>query len=197
MMKDLRLPITQRKKFTQPLGRLISGKREDTIGEVISFFKNERGINKGVDYRVYCVGDIVTKDFLENIYLREMIKICIIDEKTKRQRIDTPFKEFFEHIIELENPTGTISKDMWLKLKELIENNRRVLVKIVEGEEDLLVIPLISGFSLLEGIKSYVFYGQPPVTNSEKPISEGLVMVEVTGQIQRIVTQLTKLMEKY
>lgn len=196
-MKDLRLPITQRKKFTKPLGRLISGKREDTIGEVISFFKKERKINKGVDYRVYCVGDIVTKDFLENLYLRDMIKICIIDEKTKRQRIDISFKEFFEQIIKLKNPTGTISKDMWPKLKELIENNRKVLVKIVEGEEDLLVIPLISGFSLLEGIKSYVFYGQPPVTNSEKPISEGLVMVEVTGQIQRIVTELIKLMEKY
>jgi len=197
MMKDLRLPITQRKKFTQPLGKLFSGKREDTIGEVISFFKKERKINKGVYYRVYCVGDIVTKDFLENVYLREMIKICIIDEKTKRQKIDTPFTEFFEQIIELENPTGTISKDMWSKLKQLIENNRRVLVKIVEGEEDLLVIPLISGFSLLEGIKSYVFYGQPPVTDSEKPIPEGLVCIEVTTQIKKMVSRLIKLMEKY
>ena len=196
-MKDLRLPLNQRRRFTQPLGKLISGRREDTIAEVVLFFKQERELNEGLDYKIYCVGDIVTQDFLENAYLREMIKICIIDEKTKRQRIDTPFKEFFEQIIELKNPTGTISKDMWSKLKELIENNRRVLVKIVDGEEDLLVIPLISGFSLSESIKSYVFYGQPPVTDSEKPIPEGLVMLEVTKQIQSIVTELTKLMEKY
>lgn len=196
-MKDLWLPLNQRRRFTQPLGKLISGRRENTIAEVVSFFKQERELNEGLDYKIYCVGDIVTQDFLENAYLREMIKICIIDEKTKRQRINTPFKEFFEQIIELKNPTGTISKDMWSKLKELIENNRRVLVKIVDGEEDLLVIPLISGFSLSESIKSYVFYGQPPVTDSEKPIPEGLVMLEVTKQIQRIVTDLTKLMEKY
>ena len=41
-MKDLRLPLNQRRRFTQPLGKLISGRREDTIAEVVIFFKQER-----------------------------------------------------------------------------------------------------------------------------------------------------------
>lgn len=197
MMKDLKLPLSQRKKFAKPLGKLILGKRKDTIAEVISFLKQERKSYKDVDFRIYCVGDIVSRDFLENPYLRVMIKICIIDEKTKRQRIDTPFREIFEEIIELKNPTGTISKETWSKLRELIKKNKRVLVKIIEGEEDLLVIPLISELFLFKDIKSYVFYGQPPITNSEKPIPEGLVMVEVTKKIKKLVMKLINLMEKY
>jgi len=196
-MKDLKLPISQRKKFTKPLGKLIPGKREDTIAKVISFLKQERESYKDVDFRVYCVGDIVSQDFLKIPFLRVMIKICIIDEKTRRQRIDTPFKEIFEEIIELKNPTGTISKETWSKIRELIKKNKKALVKIIEGEEDLLVIPLISELFLFENIKSYVFYGQPPITNSEKPIPEGLVMVEVTKKIKKLVMKLINLMEKY
>jgi uncharacterized protein (UPF0218 family) len=196
-MKDLKIPKNQRSKFAKPLGKLISGNRKDTIKEVISFLKSEREFNEGVSYRIYCVGDIVTQDFLNNPFLREMIKVCVIDEKTQRKRIKIPFKEFFDNIIELKNPKGTISNDMWSKFREIIDENRRILVKIIEGEEDLLIIPLISGFSLSKNFKNIVFYGQPPITDSEPPIPEGLVMVEITKNIQNVVNQLISLMEKY
>jgi len=199
-MKNLKLPLDLRKELAKPLGKLIFGNRVNTINEIAAFLKKEIDANNAVDRRLYCVGDIVTYDFLNDSFLRNYIKICFVDEKTKRQEqeeIKFSFTEIFDKFIELKNPAGTISSEIWPILEYILNENLKVLITIVEGEEDLLVIPLISELSLKPNIKHYVFYGQPPITDAEKSIPEGIVMVEVNEKIKERVSEIIELMDEY
>ena len=194
MNSNLNIPKNERHKFSQPLGKLIAGKREETISEIESLFKNL--IQKYSEINIYLVGDIVTKDFLSNDFLRTLIKLCIIDEKTQRNRINIKYKDFFENIVEFKSPPGTIPKDIWNILRDIISSKKRSLIKIIEGEEDLLVLPLVLEIPIEKKIKNFVFYGQPPITDSNHPIPEGIVMVEVNKSIQKAVKYFISLMEK-
>ena len=192
MKKDLRIPEKQRYKFSQPLGKLIAGTREETItlieGELKKLELDQ------LDIRVYLVGDIVTQDFLNNEFLRKFIKLCIVDEKTQRNQIKIASEEFFESIIEFENPKGEIKKESFQVLKEIVQGSKRTLLKITVGEEDLLVLPLVSVLNLEVRIMHIVFYGQPPITDSKKAIPEGIVMVKVDNKIQKTVNRFLKIM---
>ena len=194
MKKDLRIPEKQRYKFSQPLGKLIAGTREKTItlieGELKKLELDQ------LDIRVYLVGDIVTQDFLNNEFLRKFIKLCIVDEKTQRNQIKIASEEFFESIIEFENPKGEIKKESFQVLKQIVQGSKRTLLKITIGEEDLLVLPLVSVLDLEVRIMHIVFYGQPPVTDSITPIPEGIVMVKVDNKIQKTVNRFLKIMQK-
>lgn len=196
-MKNLKLLLNHRKELAKPIGKLISGKREDTIKEVVELIKKETEDNPNVEIRLYCVGDIVTHDFLNNDFLFGILKICIVDEKTKRESVELPFNGVFEKYIELENPAGTISSEVWPILKYFVEEDINAVVNITEGEEDLLVLPLISEISLKKDKKDYIFYGQPPITDANPPIPEGIVMVEVNEQTKSKVEHLISLMEEY
>ncbi len=68
------------------------------------------------------------------------------------------------------NQAGTVDPSAWGALGEAVILKSRVSV-IVEGEEDLLVLPLIS----LTPIGSLIVYGQP---------REGMVVVEVTEKMK-------------
>ena len=65
--------------------------------------------NIDADIQIYLVGDIVTTDFLNNHFLKDKVQVAIIDEKTKRESVNADFEDFFEEIIEFENPEGTIN----------------------------------------------------------------------------------------
>ncbi|TFG08509.1 MAG: DUF359 domain-containing protein [Promethearchaeota archaeon] len=194
MDNNLRIPEDERHKFSQPLGKLIAGTRKDTISEVEKYFK--KYIKKRPKINFYLVGDIVTKDFLANSFLKSFIKLCIVDEKTKRSRITIEFESFFEEVIEFESPAGHIPKECWDVLEKIIRSGKRTLLKIIEGEEDLLVLPLVLKISLEKNVKNFVFYGQPPITDSKHPIPEGIVMVNVNKAIQKAVRKYIELMEK-
>lgn len=192
MSNDLKVPKEKRKNYAIPLGDLISGKRSETIPKVIEFVKafSEQKI------KIHIVGDIVAQDFLSHPYLKQYIITCIIDEQTQRTKIDLFSTEFFDKIIEFENPAGTIQKHAWEAIKSALHSNKRTLIRITEGEEDLLVLPLISEIALKEDELNLVFYGQPPVTDLEPPIPEGIVIVKIDKKIKRIVNRFLKLMEK-
>ncbi|MFW9949750.1 MAG: DUF359 domain-containing protein [Candidatus Thorarchaeota archaeon] len=195
MNNGLRIPENQRFRFSQPLGKLIIGSRDETIIGIEREIKDlELGIS---DINFYLVGDIVTQDFLNNTYLRNFIRLCIIDEKTQRSPIKMEFEDFFESIVEFENPKGVIMKKSFQILKSIIESSKRTLLKIIEGEEDLLVLPLISVLALKAPIKHIVFYGQPPITDSKTKIPEGIVKVDVDKKIQKTVNQFLKIMQNY
>ncbi|MBD3253583.1 MAG: DUF359 domain-containing protein [Candidatus Lokiarchaeota archaeon] len=191
MDKNLKISKENRHRFTQPLGRLISGDRNETIKEVVASISD---IENTFDISIYCVGDIVTKDFLANLSLRKFIKLCIIDEKTQREHIRIDSKNFFEEIIEFENPAGTISQKSWDILEKIIASEKRTLLNVTEGEEDLLVLPLVALLPLEN--KHLVFYGQPPITDSKISIPEGLVFVDVNKRIQKLVQKYLSLMDK-
>lgn len=193
MSKNLKIPEDERHKFSQPLGRLISGSRQETIPQIEGIIKQYNKDYKNV--QIYLVGDIVSKDFLANNYLKTYIKVCIVDEKTQRNKIELGFDTFFDEIIEFENPQGTISKDSFKILEQIILSNRKTLLKITEGEEDLLVLPLVVLLPLKKRIKTLVFYGQPPITDSRHSIPEGIVMVEVDKRIQKAVQKFISIMK--
>ncbi len=194
MDKNLKIPTTERHKFSQPLGKLIVGTRKETISEVEEHIRNYKNAN--FEVKVYLVGDIVTKDFLANDFLKSFVKLCIIDEKTQRNQIKIKIKDFFEEIIEFENPEGCIKKESFTLLDEIITSNKRTLFKVIKGEEDLLVLPLVLSIPLNETVKNLVFYGQPPITDSKRQVPEGIVMVDVEKRIKKVVKKFLSLMNE-
>lgn len=194
MDKNLKIPTTERHKFSQPLGKLIAGTRKETISEVEEHIRNYKNAN--FEVKVYLVGDIVTKDFLANDFLKSFVKLCIIDEKTQRNQIKIKIEDYFEEIIEFENPEGGIKKESFTLLDEIITSNKRTLFKVIKGEEDLLVLPLVLSIPLNETVKSLVFYGQPPITDSKRQIPEGIVMVDVKKRIKKVVKKFVSLMNE-
>jgi uncharacterized protein (UPF0218 family) len=192
MDKNLKIPTTERHKFSQPLGKLITGTRKETILEVEERIRSYKNAN--FEVKIYLVGDIVTKDFLANDFLKSFVKLCIIDEKTQRNQIKIEIEDFFEEIIEFENPEGGIKKESFTLLDEIVTSNKRTLFKVIKGEEDLLVLPLVLSIPLNDTIKDLVFYGQPPITDSERQIPEGIVMVNVEKRIKKVVKKFVSLM---
>ncbi len=197
MEHSAKVPKNKRANLAMPLGELIAGTREETIPKVEKKFKGEQYSQKKINF--YIVGDIVTEDFLKNPFLKQFVKVCIIDEKTQRKRVEIDGKDFFEEIIEFKNPTGTINKDSWELIKKVIKSQKKTLIIITEGEEDLLVFPMVLGLNLSDNIRSdevnFVCYGQPPVTDAEPPIPQGVVVAKITKKVQEIVKKLVSAMK--
>ena len=194
MAKNLRIPKKNRHSYAEPLDRLIAGTLEDTITQVEKIFKEK--FNSGLSLNFYLVGDIVAQDFLSNEFLRTFVKICVIDGKTQRNQINMEFESFFEVIIEFQNPAGTINKDCWEIFRNIINSNKKTLVKITEGEEDLLILPLILEIPINEEEVNFAFYGQPPITDSKFIIPEGIVVVTVDRKIQEKVRRILTAIDK-
>ena len=192
---NLRIPYDKRHLFTEPLDILIAGSREETIIQVENIFRDY--LNSGIKLNFYIVGDIVTKDFLSNQFLKKFVKVCIIDEKTQRNHINLEFEEYFEQTIEFKNPEGTINKDCWKLFREVIISEKRTLIKITDGEEDLLILPLVLEIPILKGSKNFAFYGQPPITDSNFIILEGIVIVDVDKNIQEKVKKVLEIMDQF
>ncbi|KKN33037.1 hypothetical protein LCGC14_0807700 [marine sediment metagenome] len=192
---NLRIPYDKRHLFAEPLDILISGTREETLVQVENIFKDYVKLNHNVNF--YIVGDIVAMDFFSNQFLKSFIKICIIDEKTQRNHISIDFEEFFEQTIEFQNPEGIIQKDCWNLFKKIIKTEKTTLVLITEGEEDLLILPLVLEIPVKKGIKNFAFYGQPPITDSKYVIPEGIVIVDVDKMVQEKVKNVISIMEKF
>lgn len=194
MEDNLKLPQDKRSQFAVPLGKLIAGSREETIPKVIELFKKKA--KKDFIINFYMVGDIVTQDFLSNDFLKSFIRLCIIDEKTQRVHIELEIEKNFEQIFEFKSPLGTIPKESWALIEDILKSGKRSVLKITEGEEDLLVMPLIVKIPLEKGVKSFVFYGQPPITDAEHKIPQGIVIVEVKKGIKTIIRKYIDFMEK-
>lgn len=192
---NLRIPHDKRHLFAEPLDMLIAGSREETILQVENIFDDF--IKSGIGVNFYIVGDIVAKDFLANHFLRKFVRLCIIDEKTQRSHINLGFEEYFEQTIEFQNPEGTINKECWKLFRDVINSGKKTLIKITDGEEDLLILPLILEIPLIKEVKQFCFYGQPPITDSNFIIPEGIVIVEVDQNIQEKVKKGISVMEKF
>ena len=191
----LRIPQNKRHSFTEPLDILIAGLREETIIQVENLFRDYLKSNLALNF--YIVGDIVAKDFFSNSFLKSFIKICIIDEKTQRNQINIDFEDYFEEIIEFQNPVGTIHKDCWELFRNVIDSGKKTLIKVTEGEEDLLILPLILEITIEEQGGYFAFYGQPPITDSNFIIPEGIVIVDVDKNINEKVRKLIAIMEQF
>jgi hypothetical protein len=132
-----RLPEEKRHFFRKPFGRLTPDIREllpDLAGR-----------------KVYTVGDIVTRRSLE---LGVTPEVAVIDGHTMRLPCGG-IPGAFPRTIHARNPPGTITDELIQALQEALAGPPALVV--VEGEEDLAVIPLV--MAAPEG--GVVLYGQP------------------------------------
>ena len=128
------------------------------------------------------IGDICTIKIFEQI--REP-NLAIVDLKTKRNiTLDNNQLKAIMKIginkIEVENPPGSISDQMWKAIESSFsnENNTRITVK---GEEDLATLAVIS--MAPKGAK--VIYGMP---------DRGMVVVDVNQQSKKRANDFLKRM---
>ncbi len=155
---DLYLPEDLRSTLHKPLGKILSE------------------VPKNKDTKIITIGDITTKKFNEKNIIQ---LLSIIDFQVKRQKkfsdiSDLGFKEI--KAIKIKNPAGTITSDLFRAITSALKSKKRQII-LVEGEEDLSVLPAI----LISPLGFKIYYGQP---------DEGLVEVEVTEKIKEKVYEI-------
>ncbi len=148
MMKDLRVPAELRGLFKKPWGKLYKGKG---LGPALKIKSEIAGEN------VIVVGDVTLRNITE-VGIKP--RLAIVDLKTKRENE----VEFSGNAVVVNNPPGTISKELWEAIHENIDKEGVTI--LVRGEEDLAVLPCI----LEADWNTIILYGQP---------NEGIVLVRV------------------
>jgi GTP-dependent dephospho-CoA kinase len=158
-------------KMKAPLGILLTGPPSEAIPKLQQLIKLKK------PPMVATVGDIVSQETLK---ARLKIDLRIVDNKTLRnaiRSIDFPSQKTYT----VRNPAGVIRSEAWQTIKKAV--GRKGSLVIVEGEEDLLVLPV-----LLEAPEdSLVVYGQP---------REGIVVVEATASKKREVKAMVDRMSQ-
>jgi hypothetical protein len=155
---DLRLPEALREDLKKPLGILVRGTPQETMENLRRFLEEKKS------KILIAVGDFTAKNILE---AGLPLKVAVIDNKVMRREIAPWFPSGWRRL-QVENPPAMIKAKAWDALEAAIRLNRGAVV-IVEGEEDLLTLPVI----VLAPKGSVVVYGQP---------KEGIVIVEVTEE---------------
>ncbi len=153
------MPKKYRKEFRKPIGKI---------------YRNIADIGLKGTEKIIVVGDVTYLNLL-NIGISPYL--AIIDFKTKRK--ERKFEGKLEEVTKVSNPPGKITQELWDKIKEKIKNGGIILV---EGEEDLAVLPCI----LEADEKTILLYGQP---------DEGVVKVTINKKTKEKARELLKLME--
>ena len=170
--KTVRLPDNLRGELAKPRGTLVKG-REEEVSRKVSDFVRRRGLCK-----VITVGDVVTRSMISAGVKPDL---SIIDGKTLRgseEKIDYTVEKTYR----LVNPAGLIVADAWKVIGKALKEKRKTMI-LVEGEEDLLGIPVV----LLAPTGSLMLYGQP---------KEGIVIVDVNEEMRKITRSILNRMEE-
>lgn len=147
----LTLPEEHRQLFKEPFGEL---HRE--MEEILPLLAQAT---------VYTVGDVVTHNYQK---AGRIPAVAIVDGYTMRSPCNkTP--EISGECIRVKNPPGTLTKDLITAIRHAVMHPPVTIV--VEGEEDLAVIPMV----IAAPVGSVVLYGQP---------HEGVVLRTVTPEAQ-------------
>lgn len=111
------------------------------------------------------VGDATLKNLVK---YKLYPNIGIIDNLIQREDHDYDFIHT-EYILKAINPPGTITEDLWETIEKAIKlsDDRNNQLIVVDGEEDLAVLPCI----LIAPEEATILYGQP---------NEGLVFLNVS-----------------
>ena len=162
------LPPNLRDELKIPLGKLIpnhSSEKESYIRQVYS------------EKVVITVGD-ATSELLLGMGLIPFLHI--VDGQEKRVKRSPPETESINTELTIKNNPGEISTESF-NLVKTIFNQKPPIRLLVDGEEDLLVLPVC----IFAPENSVVMYGQP---------NEGLVVAEITDEVrdkvQKIVNQM-------
>ena len=162
------LPENLRNELKIPLGKLIANNspdKEDYIKKIYS------------EKVVITVGD-ATSELLLQMGLVPLLHI--IDGQEKREKRSLPLADSINTELSVKNNPGEISNESFELVKNIFDEKPPIRL-VVDGEEDLLVLPVC----LFAPENSVVMYGQP---------NEGLVIAEITNdvrdKIQKIVDQM-------
>ena len=140
----------------EPFGLLI--KENEVIKTKIYTFINKSD-------KIVTVGDTTTQKFVEFGYIPDL---SIIDnkEKRKRKRKINNIELHVDKVIHCENRPGELNIQVMDLIKKITSVKFNKIQIIIEGEEDLIALPLF----MYSPNKWTIFYGQP---------NEGLVVVEM------------------
>ena len=143
MRRVYRLPEKLRSTLAKPLGRLYSEAELESSG-----FKD---IVDGSPM-VVTVGDRVTETVW---WAGRLPDVQVIDSRERRRDRELPAVPYVR-LVNVKNPAGTLTSEAINGIREAFEGKKPVRV-LVDGEEDLLAIPVIA----LCPLSATVFYGQP------------------------------------
>jgi len=160
----LQLPDDLRDQLKNPLGNLI--KDNDPNRENIIKKNSAESI-------IITVGDRTTENMLQ---LELKPQVQIIDGLEKRVQCLVPADDTVNTKLSCKNPPGEITEESMQVIQKAFSCEPPVRI-IVDGEEDLLVIPVC----IYAPENSVVMYGQP---------NEGLVIVHITPEIQAKVQKI-------
>jgi len=164
----LKLPENLREDLKIQLGDLIND--IDVNNKNIQTEINPKSI-------IITVGDKTTENII-NLGIRPQIQI--IDGLEKRNQCDIPLDDKISTVLTCKNPPGEITQESIQTIQKAFSSDPPIRI-IVDGEEDLLVIPVC----IAAPENSVVMYGQP---------NEGLVIVHVTPEIRAKVQKILDVM---
>ena len=164
----MKLPENLREDLKIPLGDLIND--IDVNNKNIQAKINPKSI-------IITVGDKTTENII-NLGIRPQIQI--IDGLEKRNQCDIPLGDKISTVLTCKNPPGEITQESIQTIQKAFSSDPPIRI-IVDGEEDLLVIPVC----IAAPENSVVMYGQP---------NEGLVIVHVTPEIRAKVQKILDVM---
>jgi len=125
------LPEKLRETLKQPLGSLVEN---DELYHRLETIKG----------KIVTIGDLVTATIIR-YGLKPLF--CIVDYRTKRNEVTDEIKNFIQgfgdEVIEIENPPGTITEEIWDTIEEIYRERRGNIRIEVKGEEDLTALPAI------------------------------------------------------
>ncbi len=163
-MRTLYLTNLLRKKLEKPLlGELIKGNISQVKNKFILFLKETK------PKKVILVGDVVSQTLPGGIK--------IFDGKVQRNK---KVKSLLPYELNLWNPPASIFKKTWQVLKKALREKKNVFI---EGEEDLLALPLI----LLAPENSLLVYGQKNV---------GICVIKIKKNTKKEVKEILKKFRK-
>lgn len=168
--KNYMLPDVLREELKKPFGKLI--------------------IDNAFDYqsldmsRVITVGDVATTTFLERKLSPRLAVVDLVVERKKRYEKLSEVGFFSnETILKATNPPGSITSSLLTILQQAFSKmSGQHVVVLVDGEEDLAVMPII----LFAPFGYHIFYGQP---------GEGIVIVTITESQKEIAYELFSRLE--
>jgi pantetheine-phosphate adenylyltransferase len=162
----LLLPNDLRKELIKPFGKL--------------FKKNFTFITK---FGFATVGDITTVKANKK---KKKPQIAVFDFLVKRKKTynfaeELGFKKN-EQVVKIINPPGTVTSDLFKTIINVFNENKNRLI-LVEGEDDLAVLPLV----LCAPLNFHVYYGQP---------DKGVVKILVTEKTKEKAYKLASRFKK-
>jgi uncharacterized protein (UPF0218 family) len=158
-------------ELKDPLGELWAASVEDNVERLKTFLKSNN------PPYLATVGDYVTTHILDGGIHPE---IAVVDHKIMRQDVD-PVEFNCDHLT-ASNPPGTITAESQEALYSALEHDNGFRL-VIDGEEDLLVLPLMA----ILPDRSVIIYGQP---------GEGMVVITLTDEKKKWARDFMASMKK-